>query len=102
MVNDFILSRIDTAHALIDEQQYEEAVGILKNLKLRIHDPDIEKRIKEFEDSHDRKLHEMLFSIENSNNDPLLKQRDAMNQLKKYAESYLKYYDGLIKKENIF
>ena len=53
MVSEFIKSRLDLAHNMIDEGRYREAIAILKNLKLRLHESDQETAVTEFENKKD-------------------------------------------------
>jgi len=101
MVSDFIKERINVAHDMIDQNGYNEAVEVLKNLKNRIHEQSVMPEIKRFEDEHDKKLEEMLNKIRTSSDDPLRKQYNEIQQWKKYSQSYLKFYDNITKKHDV-
>ena len=102
MVREFIQDRIDTAHALIDNGQYQEAVELLKNLKYRIHQEEPLQDIDSFETEHDTKLKERLSSIQTSVEHQLIKHSNELDQLHKYATAYLKFYDTLTKDYDLF
>ena len=102
MSSDFIDNEIDQAHDLIKQGVYEQSVSQLKDIKLRVHEPKVVEEIKNFEEEHDKKLEERLKSIDGSNNDPLRKQSDAIEQIAKYARSYLSFYDKLRKDYEIY
>jgi len=92
MSREFIENRIDTAHDMIDQGGFEEAVNLLKNLKLRIHEDAASKEINEFEKNHDEMLRRRLNEIEATNKDPLVKAREENSQWSSYAKSYLSFY----------
>jgi len=101
MVSEFIQNRINLAHDMIDQKGFEEAVELLKNLKNRIHEQNIIPEINIFEQEHDQKLKEMINKIDTSSDDPLRKQHNKYEQWKRYAQSYLKFYDNITKKHDI-
>ena len=94
MVNDFIRNRVDIAHDLIDNGRFDDAVTRLKRIKTRIHNDDLLKEVKTWEESHDEVLKDRLEKIEASNKHPYDKQMEATSQYEKYAEAYLSYYDN--------
>ena len=102
MTNEFITNEINTAHAMINEGVYDQAVERLKMLKNRIHDETILTDIKTFEKEHDDTLDLRLKEINGSSNDQLRKQVDAANQIKSYAVSYLKFFSKLTYDHDIF
>jgi len=101
MVSDFIQNRVDTAHNLIDEGAYSDAVEILKNIKHRVHEEDPRAAIERFENEHDKKLEDLIRSITNNSDDPLRKQHNTIEQWKKYSCSYLNFYSDLIRSHDI-
>ena len=102
MSKDFVDQEIDEAHYLIKQGEFEQAVSQLKDIKLRVHDDKLLDKIDIFERKHDDKLKERLTTIEKDNNDPLRKQSDGMEQVAKYARSYLSFYDKLRKEYEIY
>ena len=102
MSKDFIDQEIDEAHYLIKQGEFEQAVSQLKDIKLRVHEEVVLERIKGFEREHDDMLKERLEKIEGDNSDPLRKQSNGMDQVAKYARSYLKFYDKLRKEYDIY
>lgn len=101
MTSEFIMNRINTAHDLIDQGQYNEAVSILKRLKTRIHDEEVIKKIKEWEQVHDETLGKRIEKIRESTKHEVDKQNEMMTQIMNYADSYLSYYDGLTREYDI-
>ena len=102
MSSDFIDREIDEAHYQIKQGNFEAAVSQLKDIKLRVHEPKVVEVIKNFENEHDSKLEERLKKIDGENSDPLRKQSDAIDQVAKYARSYLSFYDKLRKDYEIY
>jgi len=106
MVSDFIRERLDFSHALIDEgrqakEAFEQAVNILKNIKYRIHDPQLKQKIKEFEQTHDDTLQMRINEIKQKSADPMIEGRDIHFQQGVYAKSYLEFYDEIAKQADI-
>lgn len=101
MVSEFIRSRIDAAHAMIDESYFEQAVELLKNIKHRVHEQSVISEINRFEQEHDSKLTQLLSGIHQSGEDPLVKDKNELGQWKKYSQSYLKFYDRISKDYDI-
>ena len=95
MVSEFIQNRIDTAHDMIDQGYYEQAVELLKNLKNRTHETGTYQEIKQWELEHDKKLNELLDNIDHSSDDPLRKQKNKEKKWKEYTQTYLNYYHKL-------
>lgn len=101
MVSGFIQDRIDTAHALIDEGAYDQAVEVLKNIKYRIHEEGVLADIEQFEKEHDKKLEDMTQGIDTSSDDPLRKNYNKTLQWKKYSQVYLRFYSKLTQQYDI-
>ena len=101
MTNEFITNEINTAHAMINEGVFDQAVERLKMLKNRIHDETILTDIKTFEKEHDDTLDTRLNEINGSSNDQLRKQVDAANQIKSYAVSYLRFFSRIQDEYNL-
>ena len=102
MSKEFIDNEIDEAHQRIKEGDFEGAVEQLKNIKLRIHDESILMDIKEFENGHDKELEERIKTIDSSNKHHFDKHNEQMQQVVKYAKSYLRFYDKLRKENEIY
>ena len=49
MVNEFLIDRVNMAHALLDEMQVEQALWIIKNIKIRIQKPNLLGEIQDKE-----------------------------------------------------
>lgn len=96
-MSEFLGDRINIAHNLIDEGQYEQAVEIMKNLKMRIHDQAKkdemivwEKQVEENFIKTKKEIPTMFGDIE--------EQFERYFVLKKQrATKYLEYYDKMIK-----
>ena len=96
-MSEFLGDRINIAHNLIDEGQYEQAVEVLKNLKIRIHKEDVkagmiawEKQIEENFIKTKKEIPTQFGDIE--------EQFERYFVLKKQrATKYLEYYDKMIK-----
>jgi len=102
MNNDFIIDRINQAHHMIDEGNYQNAVEILKNLKFRVHDGKLEADIKHFEKTCDETLEKDIVNIDNTSVDPLRKQSNINEKYYGWATSYLNFYDRLVKQNEVF
>lgn len=103
MSSDFIDSRIDACHELIEQGDYKSVPEILKLIgEIRIHDKDVKEKIKGFEKSHDEQLEKNLLDIEHSSLDALNKEAKASKELYLYAISYLRFYDRLRKEYELF
>ena len=96
VVSEFIKSRLDGAHGLIDEGNFEAAVEILKNLKLRVHEDGAEKKIAEFEETRDKQFEKLIKEIEENNPDTYERLAYIEAERKKYAGDYLNFYDDLV------
>lgn len=101
MVSEFIKNRLDIAHDSIDKGEYGEAVRILKNIKLRVHEEKAEKEIETFETEKDGKLEAKLIEIDKSEDDPLRKEANAMSEYELYAKAYLNFYSNLVRHHEI-
>lgn len=102
MSKEFIDSRIDAAHDLLDQGNYEAAVNILKSIKIRVHDENVEKIISDFETKKDKESNEKLNQIEQVFTDAIEKYGDGSNIARKHAVSYLNFYDKLRKENDIY
>lgn len=102
MSKEFINNRVDVAHNLIDEGQYQGAVELLKNLKVRIHDAGIEISITEFEKTHDSDKDKQIASARQTTGDPIeINAKEAL-VWSRYAKAYLNFYDKLTKEHEVY
>ena len=95
-MNEFFLSRLNTAHALIDEGRYDEAVELLKNLDMRIHDEKTDTKIKTVADDIEKQYVANIISISNKASDPFESFKNALSLKKWRAQQYLRFYDNLL------
>ena len=102
MSKEFIDSRIDAAHDLIDQGDFDGAVTILKNVKIRIHDPTIERLIREFEQEYDGKAKEKLNKLRKMFEDAIVEAGNEYEIGKSYAIAYLNFYDKLRKEHELY
>ena len=103
MSTDFIDSRIDACHELIEQGDYKSVPEILKLIgEIRIHDEKVKEEINRFEKQHDEQLEKNLLDIEHSSLDALNKNAKASKEYYLYAISYLKFYDNLRKEYELF
>ena len=93
---EFIENRIDMAHNVIDEGNPQGAIGLLKNLKLRIHDRDVELEIKNFEEKTDYDVETRMKEIAVSDDDELRKDANRSKAVMSWAKKYLDFYDRLV------
>lgn len=101
MVNEFINERINMAHALIDEGQYDQAVSLLKRLKTRIHDEDLISKIREWEEKHDETLSKRANDIRATNKHEVDKATEIEELVMRYSDAYLSYYHQLIQEHDL-
>lgn len=102
MSKEFIDSRIDAAHELIDQGDFQSAIHILRSIKIRVHDQDIEEQIKNFETQTDEQVSNKLQRIEQAFSDAIDKYGDGNRIVRKQAVSYLNFYDKLRKENDIY
>jgi hypothetical protein len=102
MSKDFIESRIDMAHNAIDEGNPQGAIGLLKNLKLRIHDRDVETKIKDFEERTDHEVEHRMKEISISDDDELRKDANRSKAVVSWAKKYLDFYDRVLKEYDVY
>jgi hypothetical protein len=100
-MSEFFKNRIDTAHALIDEQDYDTPVEILLNLKTRIHDTDLLTKINMHDTEVEKEFQTRYMNISQKGGDPYDSFKQVL-QLKKWrAQEFLKYYDMIIKENDV-
>ena len=102
MSKEFIDSRIDAAHDMLDQGNFEAAVHILKSIKIRVHDVEVEKQITDFEAGKDKEANDKLSQIEQVFSDAISKYGDGTEIARKRAVSYLNFYDKLRKENDIY
>ena len=100
-MNEFLRNRVNVAHNMIDEGNYDDAVEILKNLNNRIHDTSIITNIKMTNEEIDKQKKASLASISTKMGDPYENFKSALLLKKNRAENFLRFYDNLLIKHEL-
>lgn len=100
-MSEFFRNRLDTAHALIDEHDYDTSVEIIQNLKTRIHDIDILTKINTHDIEVEKEFNNRYVSLSSRSGEPYEQYKELMNLKKWKAQEYLKYYDKIIRENDI-
>jgi hypothetical protein len=100
-MNEFFKNRLDTAHALIDENQYEVAVEIIQNLKTRIHDTTVLTQINMHDNETDKEYNIRFQNISMKAGDPTQSYVQLLMLKKWKAQEYLKYYDHMLREHDV-
>ena len=100
-MNEFFKNRIDTAHALIDERMYDDAVELLQNIKTRIHDAGILSTMNQHDSDVDKEYNKQYATIGTQTGDPY-ESYSKVVQLKRWkAQEYLKFYDKTLREHEL-
>jgi hypothetical protein len=97
-MNEFFENRLNTAHALIDEEQYDAAVILLKNLDARIHDVSVSTNLNALTGDIEKQYMNSLLMISNKAGDPWENYKQAESLRKWRAQQYLRLYDVTLQK----
>lgn len=100
-MNEFFQNRLNVAHGLIDDGQYDEAVELLKNLNTRIHDTSISTNIHVITGDIDKQYQGNLVSLSSKAGDPYESFRNALALKKWRSQEYLRFYDNLLIKNEL-
>ena len=100
-MNEFFKNRLDTAHALIDDGQYDESVELLKNLNTRIHDTEINTNINMTTTDIEKQYTNNLMALSSKAGDPYDNFKNALTLKKWRAQQYLRFYDNLLIKHEL-
>jgi hypothetical protein len=100
-MNEFFHNRLNTAHAMIDEGSYDEAVELLKNLNQRIHDTETSVNINTTTTDIDKQYTANLMSLANKAGDPYESFKNALALKKWRSQQYLRFYDNLLIKHEL-
>ena len=100
-MNEFFHNRLDAAHALIDETQYDIAVDIILNLKTRIHDTTILTQISMHDDNVEKEYQTKFANLARKAGDPTVSYTELVMLKKWRAQEYLKYYDHILREHDI-
>ena len=99
MVSDFFATQINTAHEMMNQGMFKEAVELLKNLNIRIHDPKLLEEIKSHNNTIDKEFNIKYDAISG----------DALTGYGSYValehwktSEYIRFYDKLSKKREEF
>jgi len=94
-------NRIDTAHALIDEHDYDTPVELMQNLRNRIHDQDILTKCTMHDMEVEKQFNARYVSICQKKGDPMERTREVLGLKKERAQEYVKFYDKLTKDHDL-
>jgi hypothetical protein len=100
-MNEFFKNRLDMAHALIDEGQYENAVEVILNLKSRIHDSAVLTNINMHDTTVEKEYGIRYQNIASKAGDPTQSFQQLMVLKKWKAQEYLKYYDSTLRENDV-
>jgi len=93
MVNEFLLNRVNTAHSLLDEGQVEGALWVLRNIKLRIHDPNVINKIRDKEKTVENEYKTRYSSISGD----ATRQMEQLSDLNLWRiKEYISFYDQIL------
>lgn len=94
MVSEFFATQINMAHQLMNEGGLDEAVELLKNLDIRVHDKETLEKIKQHNNTIDKEYQTKYAAI---TGDPI----EGYNQvvmLKRWrTREYIRFYDQMSK-----
>ena len=94
-MSEFFLDRLNIAHDLIDNYQYDRAVEIIKNLKTRIHDTELLTKINIHENDIEKRYQSDYVNLSGKQGDPFDSFKKVTDLQRWRAQEYLKYYDKL-------
>jgi hypothetical protein len=98
MVNDFLIDRVNMAHALLDEMQVEQALWIIKNIKLRIQDKNL---LGEIQDKENHIEIEYTNKMKSITGEPTIV-AGKLGELNLWRiKEYIEFYDGITKSHDI-
>ena len=100
-MNDFFKNRLDMAHALIDEGQYETAVEVIQNLKVRIHDSTVLTNMNLHDSDVENQFNTRFQNIAMKAGDPTVGYTNLLLLKKWRAQEYLKYYDHMLREHDV-
>lgn len=94
-MSEFFKNRLDVAHALIDEGEFDGAVEIIQNLKTRIHDESILGKLT-LHDNKTKKEYMEQYTECGKIGDPYESFKKAQEIRKWRAQEILRFYDKLV------
>ena len=95
-MNTFFVERLNIVHTLIDAGDYDTPINLIHNIKTRIHDQDLLKKLSEH-DEYTEKEFLRYYNEVREINDPFVVY-DIVMKLKLWrAREYLTYYDKMVK-----
>ncbi len=105
VVSKIFEDRLNLAHALIDRGEYDDAVDVLKNLKLRINSETVFKEVSDHMGVVDKTYEEKIKVEEEQHGDPWereLRARGFINDVTAWrAKELLRYMDKLSKEHDL-
>ena len=94
MVNEFLMDRVNMAHALLDQGQLKEALDVTKNIKIRIQDKNLLGEITDKENHIEIEYSNKFKSIDG---DPVTQSGKLFELNMWRAKEYINYYDRVIR-----
>jgi len=100
-MSEFFINRLDTAHALIDEGQYDQAIELIQNLDTRIHDNELLIKLNQHKQETEKEYQTRYHSISMKSGDPYQSFIDVQGLKKWRSQEYLKFYDNMLREHDI-
>jgi hypothetical protein len=100
-MSEFFRDRLNVAHALIDEHDYDTSVEIILNLKSRIHDTDILTKINMHDNEVEKGYNDRYTALSSRSGEPYEQFREFTTLKKWRAQEYLKYYDKISRENDL-
>ena len=94
MVNEFLMDRVNMAHALLDQGQLGEALQLIKNIKIRIQDKNL---LGEITDKENHIEIEYSNKMKTLNGDPVSISGKLFELNLWRIKEYINFYDRVIR-----
>lgn len=101
MSKELVDSKMDEAYQLIENNQFLDAVYILKQLKIKC-PPDLIKDVKEWEKNKDKTLEKVISNIEEEHIHQFDKENKMNSKVKDYSWDYYMFYNRLRRENEIY
>lgn len=94
-MSEFFKDKLNIAHDLIDNYEFDRCVELIKNLKIRIHDTELLTKIGIHEENIEKRYQDDYIALSGKQGDPFDSFK-KVNELQRWrGQEYLKYYDKL-------
>lgn len=100
-MNPFFEERLNIAHDLIDNRQFDRAIEIIQNLKTRIYEINLLSQIDIFSSEVEKEYSKRYNAISVEGGDPTKSYENVYNLQKWRASEYLHYYGKLFREHEI-